>query len=209
MLTKLRSSISKISTKIAKKLAKIGFTPNTLTVLGLIFSIISAYLFYEGMYILGASIIILIGACDILDGALARELNKATDVGGIIDSTIDRYSDLIIFFALFLNLYNNDIKIIYIETKFWVLIAILGTIMVSYIRARIEATGKIKKFEVGLMERADRYLILAIGSFLTLFSDYALPYTFFVLAILTNITVVQRMAIAKKRLSKARIENHN
>ena len=200
MLTKLRSSISKLATKIAKKLNRVGFTPNSLTILGFIFSVIAGYLYYKGEFILGSLVLLLIGTCDILDGALARETNSATPMGGVFDSVIDRYSDLVVFFGLFLHFYENDIEILYIATKFWIILAIVGTIMVSYVRARVEATGKVTTFEVGLMERADRYLLLAIGSALTLATDKALPYTFFLLAILTNITVVQRLIIAKKRL---------
>ena len=99
MLTKLRSKISNTATNVARKLKKIGFTPNTLTFLGLLFSIISGYLYYKGEFILGGLILLLIGICDILDGALAREMNAASAIGGVLDSTVDRYSDLLIFFG--------------------------------------------------------------------------------------------------------------
>ena len=206
MLTKLRSTISSTATKVARGLRKIGFTPNTLTALGLIFSILSGYLYYKGEFILGGLILLLIGACDILDGALAREMDIATPIGGVFDSTIDRYSDMIIFFGIFLHFYENDTEILYIVPKYWLILTIMGTVMVSYVRARIEATGKIQKFEVGLMERADRYLLLAIGSAVDLATSEALPFTFFLLAGRTNLTVLQRLIVAKKRLKEVDVQ---
>lgn len=192
MLTKFRSSIAKTATKIAKALARVGFTPNTLTILGLLFSIISAYFYYQGFFILGGLMIVLVGVFDILDGALARVTNTVSEVGGIFDSTVDRYADLFILFGIFLYYASDTMKILYVSLRYWIILAIIGTIMVSYVRARVEATGKIKKFEVGLMERSDRYLLLAIGSAFAPFFDVALPYTLCILAVLTNITVFQR-----------------
>lgn len=166
-------------------LASAGISPNSITTMGFLVSILSAYLFYVSQPVFGGIILLLSGFLDILDGGVAKVSGKVTKFGGVLDSTLDRYSDLIIIGAIVMAGLCNPI---------WGIIAIIGSVMVSYVRARGELEG-VKMAGVGVMERAERIVILAA---------FAIAgYTWLgiiILAVLTNFTVAQRLYHVWKEL---------
>ena len=133
------------------------------------------------------------GFCDALDGALARLYGTSTVFGGFLDSLLDRYADAVVLVGIIAGglLYDS----------FWGIVAIIGSIMVSYTRARAEAAG-VKMETVGLAERAERIIILAFASFLNLSWVDGLFWGVVVLAFLTNLTVLQRIYYFKKASTK-------
>jgi archaetidylinositol phosphate synthase len=186
LLNKIRSSIASALEPVASFLAKLGLSPNEITFIGLLVSLLSAYVFYLTFQFWGGLLLLLAGFFDIIDGAVARVSGKITKWGGVLDSILDRYSDLIIIGAILLAGLCDPL---------WGLIAIIGSVMVSYIRARGEVEG-VKMSSVGLMERAERMVILAISAIL--------GYTWvgiILLAILTHFTVAQRLWYLRKSLA--------
>ena len=138
-------------------LGRLGVTPNMLTVLGVIISLSTAYLFTlssknKEFLIYCGSLILLSGFVDAIDGILARSINRVTRFGGYFDSVADRYSDAVIYTGIIAaGLCNQIIG----------LIALFGSLLVSYTRARAEMEG-IKMAGIGLGERAERMILLSL-----------------------------------------------
>lgn len=131
-----------------------------------------------------APILLLIsGFCDALDGALARIYGETTLFGGFLDSLLDRYADAFVLCGIILGGLCHP---------FWGLTALTGSLLVSYVRARAEAKG-VEMEAVGVAERAERLLILVIASFLSIVWLEALSWGVIVLAVLANLTVLQRV----------------
>jgi len=177
----------------AKLAHSIGLTPNQISAIGIAFAFLSAlaywkWQFYTFLPILAPLFLLASGFCDALDGALARLYGETTTFGGFLDSLLDRYADAIIFCGIILGRLCDP---------FWGLAALIGSLLVSYARARAEAAG-VKMETVGIAERAERLVILAIASFLTIVWREALSWGVVILAILTNLTVLQRVIYFRK-----------
>jgi archaetidylinositol phosphate synthase len=174
-------------------LHKLGFSPNQVSILGIAFALLSAITYWQWelnplLLIVAPLLMLVSGLFDALDGALARIYGEATSFGGFLDSLLDRYADAVIICGIILGGLTN-IK--------WGLAALIGSLLVSYARARAEAAGA-KMESVGLAERAERLILLALASFLTLFWSEALCWGVLLLAILTNLTVIQRAIYFRK-----------
>ena len=143
---------------------------------------VAAFLLAAGHFQAAALVVIGAGVFDMVDGRVARETNRVTRFGGFFDSVLDRYSDLALLMGLLV--YYAAIN----RFGYIVLTAIVmtGSVMVSYTRARAENT--IPKCKVGFLERPERVVLLIIGALF----DRMAP-VLWVLAILTNLTVIHRM----------------
>ncbi|MEM2281284.1 MAG: CDP-alcohol phosphatidyltransferase family protein, partial [Candidatus Bathyarchaeia archaeon] len=137
-------------------------------------------------------LLLLSGYCDMLDGALARLCQKTTPFGGFLDSLLDRYADAAVYAGIMLGGFC---------TFHWGLAALVGSLLVSYARARAEAAS-VKMEGVGLAERAERIIIIAAASLIEIFWKSALEAGVVVLAVLANLTVLQRGYYAYKALKK-------
>ncbi len=193
MLTKLKRRVQLWLTSEAKILHKLGLSPNQVSILGIAFALLSAITYWQWklnplLLILAPLLMLASGLLDALDGALARIYGDATSFGGFLDSLLDRYADAAIICGIILGGLTN-IK--------WGLAALIGSLLVSYARARAEAAGA-KMESVGLAERPERLILLALASFLALFWLEALCWGVLVLAILTNLTVIQRAIYFRK-----------
>jgi len=162
----------------------------------------SAYLYWSSQSndatLVGAAGLLLIsGFLDALDGVVARAYGKVTLFGGFLDSLLDRYADSLVLTGIILGWLAEG-------SPLWLLaglFAVLGSLLVSYSRARAEAAG-VKMETVGLAERAERIIIIVFASFLTLFWRDALRWGIVLLAVLTNLTVIQRIIYFKKASRK-------
>ncbi|MBK9737429.1 MAG: CDP-alcohol phosphatidyltransferase family protein [Saprospiraceae bacterium] len=204
---------------------RLGITPNFVTLLGLIINIFAAAIFIYGAEcgerndhsIVGwASIVILFaGLMDMVDGRLARVGKMDSKYGALYDSVLDRYSEMVMFLGICYYLISYS----YFLSSLFAFIAMIGSIMVSYTRARAEGLG-LKMADIGFMQRPERILLISISGIvcgimsMALGSDYKihvswLPFplietisffTFpiFVMAIFTNITAISRLLYAKK-----------
>jgi archaetidylinositol phosphate synthase len=186
----------------AKAAHGIGLTPNMISAVGMILAFLSALAYAEwqlnSLYFLLATILLLLsGFCDALDGIVARLYENATVFGGFLDSLLDRYADAAIYVGIILG-GLCDAR--------WGLVAIIGSLLVSYSRARAEAAG-IKMESVGLAERAERMIILAVSTIVAMFwqPTTVMNISIILLAILSNLTVLQRSIHVYNRSKKKEI----
>ncbi len=175
---------------------KIGLTPNKISTIGFILALASAVSYAvttpQSPWLLILAVVFLLasGFCDTLDGIVARTFQQTTVFGGFFDSVLDRYADAAVYAAIIIAGLCNQI---------WGLAALAGSILVSYTRARAEAAG-IKMESVGFAERAERMLILAAVSIIAFLWLPALDYGIILLAVLSNLTVIQRALHVYKTL---------
>ena len=202
MLTKLKTSVQKWLAFEAAIFHRLGFTPNHVSIFGLILALLSALTYwqwesYSFLLILAPLLMLASGFLDALDGIIARIYGETSTFGAFFDSILDRYADAVILSGIILG---------GLTQISWGLIALFGSLMVSYTRARAEAAG-VKMESIGLAERAERIVILTLASFLNLIWSDALNFGVLLLAILTNLTVIQRAVYFHKASSLVKIKN--
>jgi CDP-diacylglycerol--glycerol-3-phosphate 3-phosphatidyltransferase len=178
--------------KIVHGLSLTRISPNVLTFIGLVINIVAAFLFghanaanADWMFFYAGVVIFCAGAFDMLDGRVARRVNKVTVFGSFFDSVIDRYSDVVLFFGL-LVYYGRINRFRYVVLVAFVMVT---SLMVSYTRARAE--NLIKQCKVGFMERPERIVLIIIGALFNHWS--AMGPVLWVLAVLSTITVAHRI----------------
>ncbi len=188
MFETIKDHIRKLLGPVAKNIGSIN--PNTLTIMGLLISLLSAFFFARHEVLVAGVFLLLSGFFDALDGAVARENNRITKFGGFLDSVTDRFADAAIIIGA---VYGGLVDILGLQSWFIGTMAIVGSFMVSYTRARAEAAGA--SASVGIGERAVRILIIVTGAFLDLVS-----WALLLVAVLSFITVFQRIAFVRKVL---------
>ena len=204
MLTRLKQKVQGILVAEARMAHNVGLTPNGISIIGVIFALLSAAVFatwhYNKFFLLLAPVLLLFsGFCDALDGVVARTYEQATVFGGFLDSVLDRYADAAVYVGIIVGgLWEPAYWGFY-----WGMLALIGSLLVSYSRARAEASG-IRMESIGLAERAERMLILIVASLTALFFQPTIVMTvaLIVLAVLTNFTVLQRSIYVYSRSKK-------
>jgi CDP-diacylglycerol--glycerol-3-phosphate 3-phosphatidyltransferase len=204
--------------------------PNTITTVGLLINTLATVIFIWGAeygqrndhsFIGWAGVVILVaGLFDMIDGRLARVGKMASTFGALYDSVLDRYSEMIMFLGICWYLVAHS----YFLSSLFAFVAMIGSIMVSYIRARAESLGA--QADVGLMQRPERIILIGVsaiacgvfsatvGSDIRITKDW-LPIPLFetisiftipivILAILTNVTAVTRLMYSKKELEEGK-----
>lgn len=193
----LKKQFEKAVAAAVKPLTRLGVTPNQVTALGLAVALVSAWLYAEWggdrvRLVYGALTILLSGLLDAIDGVLARGIGKTSRLGGFLDSVADRYSDALVLIGVTAG------GLCSVPAG---LLALTGSLMVSYTRSRAEAEG-IEMAGVGVFERAERMIFLAGCSLVSYWWLQALDYGVTALAALAHFTVAQRMLHFKKRVDK-------
>jgi len=186
---------------LAQILIRFKVHPHILTFSGLIFSFL-AFIFLRNEFLFfGGLMIILAGICDVLDGRLARETQTMSKFGALIDSVVDRYAEVFIYLGLAVFYWRRSALMLVL-----LILAIAGSFLVSYTRARAEGLGF--ECKIGLMQRQERMTFLAVGAILG-----SLPFTkhFFMtlviwlIAIMSNFTVIQRIWYIRNKMKEAEI----
>jgi CDP-diacylglycerol--glycerol-3-phosphate 3-phosphatidyltransferase len=178
-----------VTQPIVRLLSRTPLTPNAITWLGFCLTVIAGALIVTG-HLLAAGIVVLIaGFFDMLDGALARVRGRVTRFGAILDSTLDRLSEAVLLLSL-LAVFAREQQV---AESLLAGIALVGSLMVSYIRARME--GLSIECKAGLFTRPERVVILALGLMLSQF-NYALLTALGIIAFFSYFTVVERMIYA-------------
>lgn len=188
MLERIKGYVRTALRPMAKKF--IAINPNTLTVLGLLISFVSAVFFARNEVITAGIFLLLSGFFDTLDGAVARENKQVTRFGGFLDSVCDRFADAAVIIGA---MYGGLAAILSIPGWLIGTAAIVGSFMVSYTRARAEATGA--NASVGIGERAVRVIIIVAGAFIDMVN-----WAVLIVAVLSFITVFQRIGHVRKVL---------
>jgi archaetidylinositol phosphate synthase len=202
----VKEQFKKAFAPIGRSLASSGVSPNVITMLGPLVAIAAAMTFVLHQILFAAFLMLLAGFVDALDGAVARASGRTTAFGGVLDSICDRYADAILLFGLVWGGWC---------TPFWGVVALVGSLLVSYARARAEAVG-VSQLGIGIAERPERLIILIaatgfqaftfMGIFppvpilfgITLWTEYGV----ILVAALTHITVIQRTIFAYRALAK-------
>ena len=163
-----QQAIYKLINPLVHGMIKIGITPNFVTTTGLVMNIVVACIFlYAGIegeqgdfyYVgLGGGIILFAGLFDMMDGQVARIGKMSSTFGALYDSVLDRYSELIVFFGICFYLINQG----YIISSIIAFMALIGSLMVSYVRARAEGLGL--ECKVGFMQRPERVVLTGVGA---------------------------------------------
>ncbi len=168
---------------ISARLRHTGITPNALSVLGFGLTLLAAFILAAGALRWGGALLLLASLFDMLDGALARALGRTSKFGAFLDSTLDRYSESVAMVALvyyYAGLGDGRTQAVLVVA------ALVGSLMVSYTRARAEALNV--ECKVGLLQRPERVLLLVVG----LLSGWMTP-VLWGLALLANFTALQRI----------------
>lgn len=178
-------------TPIARGFIKLGLGATALTLLGLVAAAVAGSLFALGHIRLAAVAVLVSGILDSADGTVARLSGRVTRAGAFADSAVDRYCEAVIFFGLLIHYLREDTFLLVLLT----FVAMSGAFMVSYMRARLEGLGK--ECRVGLLEREDRVIVLAIGG---LVGGIGIQVALWVLAVFSHYTALQRVRYATRSL---------
>lgn len=187
MLRHYKASLTRLGDPVARALLRAHIRPNHLTVVGLGVSILAACAFAQGRLRVGAVLLALAGLFDFFDGALARLANSVSAFGAFLDSVVDRYSDLVVLMGVVLYYHRAADTPGVLLT----MVALLGTIMTSYTKARAQSIGL--ACEIGLIERPERLILLIAGA-----TFNALTPAMIALAVLTNVTALQRIFYTRR-----------
>jgi CDP-diacylglycerol--glycerol-3-phosphate 3-phosphatidyltransferase len=194
-LQEIRRNLAyRITDPIVGALGKSGITPNTLTLINLALNIVAAYVIATGHFLVGGVLILGSGLFDLLDGALARFNKQTTRFGAVLDSTVDRISEAATLCGLLIWYVSQEGATLEIVL---VLVVLVGSFLVSYIRARAEGLGW--QCQVGLFTRAERVIVLAIGLLLGGVSTISVFVALCVLALFVLVTVAQRLVYLWKQ----------
>jgi CDP-diacylglycerol--glycerol-3-phosphate 3-phosphatidyltransferase len=175
---------------LVRLFTKWGVSPNSLTLSGVIITFFATIAFFLQSPRLGGFLVLLGGLCDAIDGSLARNSGKATRFGALLDSSVDRYAEFAMLFGIGgYFLMTQD----YLNSA-GTFLALCGSFMVSYTRARAESLGLSAK--VGVMQRPERIVFLGAGA---LIHPIALAIAIWMVAVFANVTALQRLRFAFKQ----------
>ncbi len=167
---------------VVRAFAATRINPNVLTFIGFSINLFAAYLFAFGYFPWAGATMVLAGVFDMTDGRVARITGRVTAFGGFFDSVMDRYSDLGLLIGL-LVFYGRVNRFWYVTL---VAVAMIGSVMTSYTRARAE--NLIPSCKVGFLERPERVVLIIIGALF----DRMAP-VLWIIAVLSNFTVIHRV----------------
>ena len=194
MLSHYKASLTRLGDPVARALLRAHVRPNHLTMLGLGVSIVAACALAQGRLRVGAVLLALAGLFDFFDGSLARLANSVSAFGAFLDSVVDRYSDLVVLLGVVLYYHRAaDTTGVFLTIG-----ALVGTIMTSYTKARAQSIGV--ACEIGLIERPERLIVLIAGATFNLLTPAMI-----VLAVLTNLTALQRILYMRRAAAREQI----
>ncbi len=186
---RLKKKFRSLLSPVIKFFIQYELNPNFFTTISLIICALSAYQFGKGSLRYGGFLVLLGGLFDMIDGDVARASNRVTRFGALYDSTLDRYAEILIFFGLgfhFIDKYSTSSTGLLVSMA--IFLALAGSIMVSYVRARAEGLGF--ECKVGIMQRPERIILIGFGS---LISEVVLIVSIVIIAILAHFTAIQRI----------------
>ena len=187
MLRHYKAALTRLGDPLARALLRARVRPNHLTMVGLVVSILAAWALSQGQLRIGAVLLALAGLFDFFDGSLARLANSVSTFGAFLDSVADRYSDLVVLLGVVLYYHRA------LDTTgvFLTMVALVGTIMTSYTKARAQSIGV--ACDIGLIERPERLIVLIAGATFNVLTPAMIA-----LALLTNVTALQRILYMRR-----------
>ena len=184
-MSRVRNAIAYWLTEpVVRVLARTPVTPSAVTWFGFILALGAAALVITSHLFAAGFVVLIAGFFDLLDGALARRMEQATPFGAVLDSTLDRLSEAVVLLAILVSFSGTPLLVLL------VFLALLGSLLVSYIRARAEAVGL--ECRLGLFTRAERVVVLALGLLLSHLA-HALVIALVIIVVFSFVTVGQRL----------------
>ena len=196
-LYKRREKFGGLSIRIGMVFSKLGMSPNQWSLISILPALAAVWFLVKEQFISAALLFIIAAFIDMVDGSVARVTGRVTKFGAYLDTVIDRYVEaLIVFGLLFASLPG-----FHLPAYAWIFLYFFGGLMTTYAKAAAKEKELIHEgaeLKGGLMERAERLIILFIGILLAAFDIYLLTYIVVILAVLTNISALQRIWIARR-----------
>jgi phosphatidylglycerophosphate synthase len=193
MLYSARKRFNNLSIKIGIVFSKFHLSPNQWTLLTIIPILIALYFLINQAFLIAALFIIIAAFFDLIDGSVARVTGAVTKKGAYLDTIMDRYVESIIILGLLF----ISIPSFLLPIPFWLFLYLFGSMMTTYGKAAAKEKELVKtELKGGLMERAERMIVLVIGIVLASFGTIYLTYVIIILAILSNLTALHRIFIA-------------
>lgn len=196
LLARFREFYERRTLPLGRACAQVGLSADMLTYLSLAFSLGAGYLIARGWFVGGVLVILLVGLADMLDGATARATGTASEYGTVLDHVTDRYAE---FFLL------GGVLLSGVASAGWVLFALFGMVMASYVRARAESTQGLRSCNVGVAGRQEKLALLVGGLLLqSSFPQSAmLEWAVILIGVASHVTAVQRLRYARQMLANA------
>lgn len=188
-----------VESPVTSLLSRLGFTPNLLTLTGLVVAGASALLSGTGLLLASGIVLLASGAFDLFDGAVARATDRASSFGALLDSVVDRVGEMVVLLGVlvfYVNVQPSTAGIILVY------LAVSASVMVSYLRARAESLGI--ECEDGVMTRPERVVTLAAGLVIAQWWNPALLIALTAMTALTMLTAAQRLATVRRGLQASR-----
>lgn len=201
VLFKNRQKFAGLSVKIGIVFSKLGLSPNQWTLFTLVPTFIALYFLIKELFLEAAILFIFASFIDLVDGSVARVTGRVTKLGAYLDTIVDRYVEgIIIFGLLFASLPNLVISNFIIPIHALVFIFFFGSMMTTYAKSAAKEKELVEKeIKGGILERAERLIILFIGILSAIYNPIYLTYTIAILAFLSNVTAIQRILIAWRK----------
>lgn len=194
-LYKRREIFLNISIKVGIFFSKFQLSPNQWTLLSIIPALIALYFLIYGQFLAAAVFFIISAFMDLIDGSVARVMGKASRLGAYLDTIMDRYVEGIIVFALLF----SGLPGFYLPVYAWIFLYIFGSLMTTYTKSAAKEKELVyEELKGGILERAERMIILFIGILLASIEPVYLTYVIVILAVLSNVSALQRIWIATR-----------
>ena len=190
MIEKVKEDVAEFLQPSTEYLVKRRWRPNFLTMIGFGLNLVAATLFGLDYLRWAGFVVLLAGLFDFLDGQVARAGRTETTFGALLDSTVDRYSEIFIWFGIAVSFIRADS----LWTSSAIFFALAGSLMVSYVRARAEGLGE--TCDVGFVQRPERVIAIGVGA---LVGEMGLQIAIWAIALLANVTALHRVFHIQKR----------
>jgi phosphatidylglycerophosphate synthase len=189
ILARFRALYEQSTIPLGRVCLRLGLTANTLTLISLIIGGIAAFAIARGRFVVGVSLIGLMGIADMLDGATARAGGTAGPYGTVLDHVVDRYAEFLILLGVMMS---------GVVAPAWVIFALFGMVMASYVRARAESTGLVASCNVGFAGRQEKLVLLCLGLLIHPVFPWLdlLQWAVIAIGVVSHITAVQRLLYA-------------
>ena len=195
-LYKQRERFQDLSIKIGIAFSRLRLSPNQWTLLSVVPVLAALPLLYSSQFLPAAALLLLSSFMDLIDGSVARVTGRTSVLGAYLDTITDRYVEFIVILGVLL----AGIPAFILPSSVWIVVYLFGAMMTTYSKAAAKEKG-VTGYEIrgGILERAERLMILFAGILLAYFSPVFLTYTIILLAVLTNVSAFQRIWKAASR----------
>jgi archaetidylinositol phosphate synthase len=188
-----RERFQDISIRVGIAFSKLGLSPNQWTVLSLLPVICAVFFLYWSQFIPAALLFLVSAFLDMVDGSVARVTGRSTMLGAYLDTIVDRYVEFLILLGIML----AGLPAFYLSGEAWLLLYLFGAMMTTYAKATAREKGLTRtELRGGILERAERLIILFVGILLASIDPLYLTYTIALLAVLSNVSAFQRIRLA-------------